>query len=63
MTAFVGLTCNCGAADCDDVILVDDAHSDTEARIAAYRKGWDCDTLPGGTTVDFAPGHTWVSAA
>ncbi|MDF3046717.1 MAG: hypothetical protein K0R30_2945 [Ornithinibacter sp.] len=61
MTSFVGLTCNC-CEDCDAVTLVDDAHTDTEARIAAHRRGWDCDTV-GGNTVDLAPGHTLRGAA
>lgn len=50
------ITCDCGP-ECDAVAIVDFVHTDSEARIALHRKGWDCDTVRGGTTVDAAPGH------
>lgn len=56
------LSCNCGAADCDAVTIVDEIHSEDQARRVAQDRGWDRDVVA-GNTLDFAPGHTWERAA
>jgi hypothetical protein len=50
------ITCNC-SPECDAVAIVDEVHTDTEARRVLQDRGWDRDTVD-GTTVDAAPGHT-----
>lgn len=50
------LSCNCGAPDCDAVTIVDEIHTDEQARRVAQDRGWDRDVI-GGDTVDVAPGH------
>ena len=61
--SFIGyLSCSCGAADCDAVTLVDDIHTDEQARRVAQDRGWTRDVI-GGNTIDLAPGHTWERAA
>lgn len=55
MSSFIGLQCNC-SPECDAVAIVDEVHTDTEARVVLHRRGWDCDTV-GGNTFDTAPGH------
>ena len=55
------ITCNCGP-ECDAVAIVDNVHTDYEARVVTHRRGWDCDTV-GGNTLDVAPGHHLGRAA
>jgi hypothetical protein len=62
MSSCVVITCDC-TPKCDEVAIVDGVHTDNEARIVLDRKGWSVDTLPGGDTVDAAPGHTLRGAA
>ena len=61
MSAFVGITCDC-TERCIEAVFADDAHTRTEARVIAHRKGWTADVV-GGNTIDLAPGHTWERAA
>lgn len=56
MTTCFAITCDCHP-DCGETTIVDEGYTKTDARIVAHGRGWDCDTLPGGTTVDVAPGH------
>lgn len=57
MSAVVTLICDCSDS-CVDTLLVDGVQDLIQARVRAHRSGWDADTLPGGDTVDLAPGHT-----
>ncbi|GAA3878581.1 hypothetical protein GCM10022243_49120 [Saccharothrix violaceirubra] len=61
MSATVRLSCDCG----DDCGLHTTVTTDTpwSARVVAQDAGWSCDTLPGGTTIDLAPGHTLPTEA
>lgn len=62
MSACVAITCDC-QPNCGETEIVDHVYTMSEARVVTHGRGWDCDTLPGGRTVDVAPGHHMERAA
>jgi hypothetical protein len=59
MSALIVLYCDCGPcthrSPASSIEL--SRQTVTHAREAVWSQGWTADTLPGGDTVDYAPGH------